>query len=50
LGATKPNSEVRDNKTFGILKLTLHPGSYDWKFVKAAGTGTLADSGTPNCR
>jgi hypothetical protein len=24
LGATKPNSEVRNDNTFGVLKLTLH--------------------------
>jgi hypothetical protein len=27
------NSEVRNNDTFGVLKLTLHPTSYDWQFV-----------------
>jgi hypothetical protein len=42
------NSEVRDNTTFGILELTLHPGSYDWRFVPAAG-GSFTDSGTASC-
>ena len=31
--ATQPNSEVRDSKTFGVMRLTLHKGSYDWEFV-----------------
>jgi hypothetical protein len=27
------NSEVRDDLTFGVLKLTLGPGSYRWEYV-----------------
>lgn len=27
------NSEVRNNKTYGVLKLTLHPSSYDLQFI-----------------
>ncbi len=42
------NSEVRNADTFGILQLTLHPTSYDWKFVAEAGE-TFTDSGTANC-
>jgi hypothetical protein len=41
------NSEVRDSATYGVLKLTLHPTSYDWQFVPVA--GTFADSGTGTC-
>ena len=44
----KPNSEVRQNSTFGVLKLTLHPASYDWKFYPEAG-GSYTDSGTGLC-
>jgi len=44
-----PNSEVRDNTTRGVIKLTLHPTSYEWAFVPAAG-GTFRDSGTGACR
>jgi acid phosphatase type 7 len=44
----KPNSEVRNAGTYGVLKLTLHPRSYDWKFVPVAGQ-TFTDSGTTNC-
>ena len=43
-----PNSEVRDNTTYGVLKLTLHPTSYDWEFVPVAGQ-TFTDSGSAFC-
>jgi acid phosphatase type 7 len=42
------NSEVRNNATFGVLKLTLHPSSYDWVFVPIAGQ-TFTDKGTNAC-
>jgi chitodextrinase len=42
------NSEVRDVNTYGVLKLTLHPTSYDWQFVPEAGQ-TFTDSGTTQC-
>jgi hypothetical protein len=42
------NSEVRNNDTYGVLKLTLHPDSYDWQFVPEAGK-TFKDSGTTKC-
>jgi hypothetical protein len=42
------NSEVRDNTSFGVLKMTLHSASYDWKFVPVAGA-SFTDSGTTNC-
>jgi hypothetical protein len=42
------NSEVRDTSTYGVLKLVLHPGSYDWQFVPEAG-GSFTDSGTASC-
>ena len=44
----QPNSEVRNNTTWGVLKLTLHPASYDWEFVPIAGQ-TFTDSGSANC-
>jgi chitodextrinase len=43
------NSEVRDTTTFGVLKVTLHPTSYDWQFVPAPGSGAFTDSGTTAC-
>ena len=44
LGTLAPHSEVAQNNTFGVLKLTLHPSSYDWQFVPEAGQ-TFTDSG-----
>jgi hypothetical protein len=41
-------SEVAQNDTFGVLKLTLHPDSYSWTFVPEAGK-TFTDSGTTMC-
>jgi acid phosphatase type 7 len=49
INSGKPNSEVRQNHTYGVLKLTLHPGSYDWQFVPEAGK-TFTDSGSEACR
>src|SRR4029078_13500076 len=43
--SVKPNSLVRDFTTFGVLKLTLHPASYDWELLPVAGA-TFTDSGT----
>jgi acid phosphatase type 7 len=42
------NSEVRNADTFGVLELTLHPTSYDWRFVPEAGK-TFSDTGTTAC-
>ncbi len=47
-GTTVPNSEVFQNHTFGVLKLTLHPTSYDWQFVPEAGK-TFVDAGSADC-
>jgi acid phosphatase type 7 len=45
--AKHAGSEVSDCTTFGVLQLTLNSdGSYDWRFVAAAGTGSFTDSGT----
>jgi hypothetical protein len=44
----KPNSEVREATGFGVLKLTLKPGSYDWQFIPEAGK-SFTDSGTGAC-
>jgi acid phosphatase type 7 len=46
--AAAANSQVFNNDTFGVLKLTLHPASYDWQFVPESG-GTFTDSGTTAC-
>src|SRR5438477_11535750 len=44
----QPNSEAHRADTFGVLKLTLHPTSYDWEFVPESGK-TFKDSGTGAC-
>ena len=47
-GSTQPNSEVRNNTAWGILKLTLRSNSYDWQFLPVAGQ-TFSDSGSTAC-
>ena len=43
----EPNSRAHDNTTFGVLQLTLAPGSWSSRFVPIAGkTYTDAASGT----
>lgn len=42
------NSEIRNDTTWGVLRLTLRAGQYDWQFVRAAG-GSFSDSGTGSC-
>lgn len=44
----QPNSLIRHTGTYGVLKLTLHPTSYDWQFVPEAGQ-TWTDTGSRNC-
>ena len=48
LRGTLPNLQVRDASTWGVLKLTLKPDSYDWQFVPVAGR-SFSDSGTEAC-
>ncbi len=48
LSTIAANSEARSADTFGVLKLTLHPTSYDWQYVSEAG-GTFTDSGSSPC-
>jgi hypothetical protein len=42
------NSQERNANAYGVLKLTLHPSSFDWKFVPVAGQ-TYTDSGSDSC-
>lgn len=44
-----PTSAAHDNSSFGVLKLTLRPGAYDWEFLSTSGTG-FTDAGTTACR
>jgi acid phosphatase type 7 len=42
------NSQARSAGAFGILTLTLHPNSYDWRFIPEPGK-SFTDSGTQAC-
>jgi hypothetical protein len=46
-GAKVTTSQVLNNTTHGVIRMTLHSGSYDWAFVPDEGTFT--DSGAANC-
>ena len=49
LSGTAPrNAQARSSSAFGVLALTLHPTSYDWRFVSEAGR-TFTDSGSHPC-
>ncbi|WP_248962566.1 metallophosphoesterase family protein [Sphaerisporangium perillae] len=47
-GRILPNSQVRNNDTFGVIKFTLHSSGYTWRFVPEAGK-TFTDGGTTAC-
>jgi len=47
-GQVRPNSEKRNADTWGVLKLVLHPASYEWEFLPQAGR-PFTDSGTGAC-
>jgi hypothetical protein len=47
-GTVEPNSEVRDGRTIGVLALTLHRGSYSWRFLHEAGR-KFTDWGAARC-
>ena len=48
LSTAKPNSEVRQNNTYGVLRLTLGATSYAWKFTPESGK-KFSDSGSGAC-
>jgi acid phosphatase type 7 len=43
-----PNSEVKNNQTFGVLRLTLHADGYDWEFIPVDDQ-TFRDHGSAKC-
>jgi acid phosphatase type 7 len=43
-----PRPEVQNGTDYGLLKLTLHPGSYDWRFTPIGGA-SFTDSGSGTC-
>jgi len=48
VGFAPRHSEVRDNTTWGVLKVTLRANSYAWEFVPAE-RGAFTDSGSAQC-
>ena len=46
-GTVQPNSQVRNAKSYGVLKLTLHSSGYDFSFISAG--SSFHDSGTGTC-
>jgi len=44
----QPNSVVLDRSSYGVLKLTLKPKSYDWEFLPIAGA-SFSDAGSREC-
>jgi acid phosphatase type 7 len=47
-GQIRANSAARNNTSYGVIKFTLHPTSYDFEFVPIAGQ-TYNDSGSASC-
>jgi len=44
----RPNSEIRNNRSYGVIKFTLGATDYSWEYVQAAGA-PFHDSGTGTC-
>ncbi len=44
----RPNSEVQNATTFGVIKFVLQPKSYSWEFIPIQGQ-TFTDRGTQSC-
>jgi acid phosphatase type 7 len=42
------NSEVHNDETYGVLRLTLRPEGYEWRFVPVEGA-RFTDSGSARC-
>ena len=42
------NSEVQNDESYGVLKLTLRPKGYEWRYLSAEG-GEFTDSGSARC-
>jgi hypothetical protein len=48
-GAASPNSQVRNDDTFGVLQLRLDVAAYDWRFAPVTGS-SFSDAGSAACR
>jgi len=47
-GTIKPNSEVRNNQTHGVILFELYPDRYTWNFLPSEG-GSFTDNGKGIC-
>ncbi len=45
----RAGSQVVNDDTFGVLRLTLRPAGWSWRFVPVAGE-TFTDGGSARCR
>ncbi len=48
VGTPLRNTEVQEDQTYGVLKLTLSANGYDWRFIPIAGQ-TFTDAGSGAC-
>jgi hypothetical protein len=48
-GSRGPNSVAGQATSFGVMKLTLKSGSYDFAFLAAPGEPSFTDSGSASC-
>jgi hypothetical protein len=49
-GDAAANREVGQDRSFGVLKLALLDGAYEWSFVTAPGEAPYEDAGRADCR
>lgn len=47
-GSARANSQVRNASTFGVLKLSLKSGGYDWRYIPTADR-SFKDAGSGSC-
>ena len=48
VGPPLPNSEAQNSDSHGLLRLELHPTSYEWQFLPVQGR-TFTDAGSGSC-
>jgi len=48
-GDAAANREAGQDRSFGVLKMTLLDGGYDWEFVTAPGEDPYRDAGHAGC-
>jgi acid phosphatase type 7 len=48
LATVRPNSEVQNTATYGVIKFVLQPKSFSWEFIPIQGS-TFMDKGTQAC-